>query len=283
MGQVNVNPPREPREPRGPEDRTRQARTAILFTLLGILIALIIFGIVLASLHGSGRELVVARAGALATSTALAATASAPTATPISGAGSASSPTPGGATPTANTAPPTNPTAMQVTQGSCTNHTMTWSWSGANNATGYDVVLYNPATRALYAQNTALEPRYVQAGAPGQTMALKIRARNDAGHASGYYTPSDTARIPPQTTNPDAIDVVTSTNTVTWTWYGARHATGYSVILFHYNGGAPVTDKQARVNVASFQTPTQPGTTYYLKVKSLGACAPSDYTKAKQA
>ncbi len=267
MSQVNVN-----QTPPSPE-RPRTWGTALLYILIGALIALVIEGLFLLGLRQNGRELAVLAAGATTTPTP-AATATV-TATPLG-----ATPTPAGtsaASPTPAVRPPTNPTAMRVTQGSCTRPLMSWSWSGAKGAAGYDVALYNPTTGAVLASNTTLAPRFTQVGAPGQTLALKVRSRNSAGTAPGYFTPADTAHVPPHTTNPTAIQVMTSTTTLTWTWSGAQAASGYDVVLYHYHGGAVVVDQRATVTAPRFSTPARGGTVMYLKVRADGPCASATY------
>ncbi|MDB5056661.1 MAG: hypothetical protein JWO59_133, partial [Chloroflexi bacterium] len=60
-------------------------------------------------------------------------------------------------------------------------------------------------------------------------------------------------------------------------WTGAHHATAYDVQLYHYQGGAAHTDISARTNQGQWGTTVSPGVKYFLKVRSVGACAPSTY------
>lgn len=282
MDSVNINMLAQPEPP------PRRWSYALLYVLIGVLLALIVEAIILLALRGQGRALGITVTGPAATQTARVQAAMAATATPTTTATVAPSPAAATATPRGNgqatptstptiSHAPTNPTTMQVRQGSCRRQSMAWRWSGATGATGYDVALYNPNSGAILARNTTLESRFTQVAAPGQSFALKVRARNNTGTAPDYFTPSDTAHVPPLTTNPTAIQVATTTTTLTWTWSGARSASGYDVALYHYAGPRVAIDTNTTVNAPRFTAPAHGNTTYYLKVRSLGPCGPGAF------
>ena len=209
---------------------------------------------------------------------ALAATAtpstSASTPTALSAGTPTTAPT---ATPVATTRPPTNPTALHVASGSCTVHRITWTWSGAQRAISYNVVVYNPQSGATVTSATTTAPRYILPAGPGATVALKVRSRNTAGAAPGYFTPGSVGRVPALTSNPISMTNSTSDHTLTWFWTGARHATAYDIVLYHYTGSTAKMDITARTRQAHWATAVTPGVTYYLKVRSVGACAPTTF------
>lgn len=212
-----------------------------------------------------------------ATSTAISTATVSAGATGTSTVSAGATATGGTATSTATAGPPTNPTSLRVVSGSCTLHRIVWYWSGALRATSYAVVLYNPLSGAEVRSATTSAPRYALAAGPGATVALKVQSRNAAGAAPGYFTPGSVGRVPPVTTNPISMTASATARAVRWNWTGARHATAYDVALYHYVGGAARTDIRARTIPAHWGTDVTPGVTYYLKVRAVGACAPSAF------
>lgn len=206
--------------------------------------------------------------------------------TPASQAAAGATPTgQGGATETpaaqaaatATPAPPENPTALHVISGSCSNRAIAWSWPGGARATSYELVLYDPRTGATIKDLTTGATSYRLAAGPGATVALKLRSRNATGTGRGYFTPGSVGRVPPLTTDPTQITVKVTGHRITWSWAGSRHATAYDVVLFHYVGGTAHTDISGRTDQGRWSTAVTPGVTYYLKVRSVGACGPADY------
>lgn len=257
MDQVNINapPPANPPPPRQPSRWP-------LAVFIAILAILVIASVAVAAFRRNQQ------AAANPTPTPQAATATpaasgSATATPASSGGTAQK--------------PINPTSMHVADGSCSVHHITWTWSGAQNATSYDVVLYNPQTGAVIRDTHTTGASYTLGAGPGATVALKVRSRNSAGTPGTYYTPGDTGRVPPQTTNPTNMTVSTTGHKITWFWTGARHATAYDFVLYHYDGGTAKTDITGRVAVAHWGSNVTPGVTYDLKVRSVGTCALSTY------
>jgi len=173
-------------------------------------------------------------------------------------------------------APPTNPTAMRVTQGACGSRQIAWAWSGARNATAYNVVLYNPVSGAQIGSTRVHGTRYILGAALGATAALKVQSANAAGVAPNYYTPSDTGHLPPAATNPTAVTASTAGTAVTFAWTGARHAVAYDVIVYHYNGATPVTDTQARTTHTTLTVAGTGGVDYHVKIRTVGQCGPVD-------
>jgi hypothetical protein len=180
--------------------------------------------------------------------------------------------------------PPTNPTVLRVADGTCTLHRIAWTWAGARRATAYDVVLYNPVTQTEVRAAQTRVPAYTLGAQPGTTVALKVRSRNNAGTAATYVTPGATGRVPPHTSNPTQMTAVTRGHTITWAWSGARHATAYDVVLYHYHGKTARRDIVARTAHTHWGTAVTPGISYYLKVRAVGPCAlPTYYTPAQPA
>lgn len=269
MSQVNVNANPPPPPPRMPS-------RAPIYIFIALLVVLLLAGLVLyigrrAGVHGTAHP----------TATAMAATETA-----RSGAGAIVTATtaPGAATPTAGAAqqPPTNPTALRVSSGSCTVHRIVWTWSGARRATSYDLVLYDPVSGNIVKNATTSATSYTLGAGPGATVALKVRGRNAAGTAPNYYTPggATVGRVPPTTTDPTAVTSTITGHTINWSWSGAKHATAYDLTLYHYDGSTAHTDVSARVNQAHWSIAVTPGVAYHLKVRSVGACAPSVYYNA---
>lgn len=287
MSQVNVNPT--------PPPPPRMPSRAPIYIFIALLVVLLLAGLALyvsrrAGVQGTAHPTATAVAatatarsgvGAIATATA-AATAVAAAATPTASGGSGA--TTSGPTPTAGAAqqPPTNPTALRVSSGSCTVHRIVWMWSGAQRAASYDLVLYDPVSGNIIKNATTSATSYTLGANPGATAALKIRGRNAAGTAPNYYTPggATVGRVPPTTTDPTAVTSTTTGHTINWAWSGAKHATAYDLTLYHYDGSVAHTDVTARVNQAHWSIAVTPGVTYHLKVRSVGACAPSVYYNA---
>ncbi len=283
MSQVNVNPT--------PPPPPRMPSRAPIYIFIALLVVLLLAGLALyvsrrAGVQGTAHPTATAVAatatarsgvGAIATATAVAGAAT-PTASGGSGA------TTSGPTPTAGAAqqPPTNPTALRVSSGSCTVYRIVWTWSGARRAASYDLVLYDPVSGNIIKNATTSATSYTLGANPGATAALKIRGRNAAGTAPNYYTPGGATigRVPPTTTDPTAVTSTTTGHTINWAWSGAKHATAYDLTLYHYDGNAAHTDVTARVNQAHWSIAVTPGVTYHLKVRSVGACAPSVYYNA---
>jgi hypothetical protein len=173
---------------------------------------------------------------------------------------------------------PTNPTALNVASRSCSSRQIRWTWSGASRAASYDVVVYDPRSCATIKTASTTATSYTLPAGPGATAALKVRSRNSAGTEPGYFTPGSVGTVPPITTNPTNITVSTGAgHKLTWSWTGARHATSYDLQLYHYKGGSAQTDINAHTNQGQWSTAVSPGVSYYLKVRSVGACAPSTY------
>ncbi len=271
MDQVNINAP----PPAAPPPPPRQPSRWPLALFIAILAILVIAGVAVAAFRRNQQ----AAAGSPTP------TPQAATATPAAGGNAAATPasSTAGATPTPASSSdgtaqkPTNPTSMHVADGSCSVHHIIWTWAGAQNATSYDVVLYNPQTGAVIRDTHTTGTSYALGAGPGATVALKVRSRNSAGTPGTYYTPGDTGRVPPQTTNPTSMTVSTTGHKITWFWTGAKHATAYDFVLYHYDGGTAKTDITGRVAVAHWGSNVTPGVTYDLKVRSVGTCAPSTY------
>lgn len=277
MDQVNIN--RRSSPPPG-----RPPRRPSWWPVLVLLIILIIIGIVFAARqvtqHNSASPTatvtVAPSATVAAAPTSTAQEAAATVGTPSLVPGAATSTSGGGATSTPQ--PPTNPTALHVVSGSCAQHQITWSWTGAQRATSYEVVIYNPVSGATIKYTTTTTASYTLPAGPGATAALKVRSRNAAGTGQGYFTPGSVGHVPPQTTNPTHMTVDVTDHTLTWFWGGATHATVYDFVLYHYAGaGTAKTDIKGRANQPHWAITVTPGTTYYLKVQSVGQCAPSSY------
>jgi hypothetical protein len=113
-------------------------------------------------------------------------------------------------------------------------------------------------------------------------VALKVRSRNAAGTGQGYFTPGSVGRVPPLATNPTAMTVSSSDHTLTWSWTGARHATAYDFVLLHYAGRSAHVDIRGRTNQGRWSAAVTPGVTYYLKVRSIGACSSADYSPSSR-
>jgi len=287
MSQVNVNtapPPPPPPPPRPPSRWPIYAFIAILAVLL--LGALAVY---------AGRR-ATRQATAQPTSTATAAarsSAGGATATVAAGAGpgvATSTATPSGdhtataapgatATGTTREQPPTNPTLLRVSSGSCTAHRIAWTWSGAQRATSYDVGLYNPTSGAQIKNAVTATTAYTLPAGPGATVGLKVRGRNAAGTAPNYFTPGGTTigHVPFVTANPSNMTATTTGHSITWSWTAVPHATAYDLVLYHYVGSVARTDITARTSQAHWSTAVTPGVTYHLKARSVGDCAPSTY------
>lgn len=254
-----------------------------LYVFIGILAVLLLGGLALA---GARRQSQQAAAQPTATSRAVVvvaptatttngAPAAGPTATPISGGATS----PPGATPTsaATPLPPTNPTSMHVVSGSCTVHHIAWTWSGAQRATSYEAVLYNPVSGAQVKNITASNASYTLGAGPGATVTLKVRSHNATGAAPTYFTPPSTGRVPLQISNPRSVTATTTGHTINWAWTAVPHAAAYDLVLYHYQGGTPQNDVTARRVLAHWSVPVTPGVPYHLKVRSVGDCAPRSY------
>jgi len=163
---------------------------------------------------------------------------------------------------------------MRVTNGVCGSRQIAWAWSGARNATAYNVVLYNPVSGALIRSTHVHGTRYVLGAALGATAALKVQSVNAAGVAPTYYTPSDAGHMPPAPTNPTAVTASTAGTAVTFAWTGARHAVTYDVIVYHYQGATPVTDKQARTTQTALTITGTGRVDYHMKIRTVGPCGP---------
>lgn len=255
VSRVNTNPP--PRPP------SRWPLYLLIAILVVLVIGFLVADIVRRSATGPRAQATATPVGATAT----AAASGVATATPASGP-----------TPTASALqPPTNPTSMRVVPGSCTAHRIEWTWSGAQRATSYEVVVYDPATNAAVRNAITSTAAYTLPAGPGAAVALKVRSRNAAGTGPGYFTPDKVGRVPLQATNPTHMTAATSGHTISWTWMGATHATAYELVLYHYHGGTAKADITARTVRPHWSTPVTPGIAYYLKVRSVGECAPSSY------
>jgi hypothetical protein len=285
MSQVNINTtPPPPPPPRMPS-------RAPIYVFIGLLAVLLLGGLGVYAArranHQSGAT-ATATAPAAATATALVQDAGGATATtaPVSGAATNTAAPGGGASgagATATPAPrqtPTNPTALRVASGSCTAHRITWTWSGAQRASSYDLVLYDPVSGNTVKDTSASAPSYALGADPGATVALKVRSRNSAGTAQGYFTPGSVGRVPPHLANPTHVTATVTGHQVEWSWPAVPHATAYDLVMYHYDGGAPRTDISTRVGQAHWGTPVTPGVTYHLKVRASGQCAPSTYYNA---
>jgi len=292
MSQVNVNtaPPPPPRPPsRWP-----------IYAFIAILAVLLLGGLAVyagrrathqATAQPTSTATVVTRAstgGPTATVAAggvggatSTATSSGGGAAPTSGATATGATPNSGATATGTTKqqPPTNPTLLRVSSGSCTAHRIAWTWSGAQRATSYDVGLYNPTSGAQIKNAVTSTTAYTLPAGPGATVGLKVRGRNAAGTAPNYFTPGGTTigRVPPVTANPHDMKVTTTGRSITWSWTAVPHATAYDLVLYHYSGSVARTDITARTSQAHWSTAVTPGVTYHLKARSVGDCAPSTY------
>lgn len=300
MDEVTITTPSDP----GPPQPPTRWPLYVFVAILAILAAFVIGGLAATALHRAAPRTVptiTTTATAQATSGAATATPSGPGATAAARGGTAPTPLSGGpttatpttrgtettATPAARVGavqPPTNPTVLHVADGTCTQHRIAWTWAGAHRATAFDVVLYNPITQAeVRAARTRL-PAYTLRAGPGATVALKVRSRNSAGTARDYFTPGTIGRVPPHAANPRQMTVATRGHTITWTWSGARHATAYDVVLYHYHGATATRDIVARTTHAHWGTAVTPGIAYYLKVRAVGPCAGlTFYTPARAA
>lgn len=170
--------------------------------------------------------------------------------------------------------PPTNPTTMHVTSGSCAVHQIVWTWSAAPRATAYDVVLYDPQTGAMIRSTQTRHTAYALGAGPGATVALKVRSRNAAGTASSFFTPG---RVPAVAPNPTGLSASSTGHTILWSWTAEPHASAYDVVLYHYRGHRASADITGRTTLAHWRLRVTPGVTYYLKVRTVGPCAPTQY------
>ncbi|HWE62364.1 MAG TPA: hypothetical protein VHB98_11690 [Chloroflexota bacterium] len=274
MDQININPAQPPAS--GPPPRQPVRWWPIALFLVIIAIILIVFAARQVARNNSATA--TATPSAVSTAPAVVSTVTAApgaaTNTAIPAAG-ASTNTP--AVTSTQAQPPTNPTALRVISGTCTAHRITWTWSGARRATSYEVVLYDPRTGATIKDLTVTGTSYTLPAGPGATVALKVRARNAAGTGQGYFTPGSVGHVPPITTNPTQLSAVVAKQTITWFWGGAQHATAYDFVLYHYQGGGAVVDVTGRVDHPHWAIKVTPGITYYLKVRSVGPCAPAGY------
>lgn len=277
MSQINVNAGPPPSDAPPPRPRSLWPIYVVVAILAVVLLAALL-------LRRGGQQ----ASSPPPTATATAGTARSsggPTATVGAAGGSGgaatNTPAPGGATNTPASAatpqPPTNPTFLRAASGSCTVHRVLWTWTGAERATSYDVVLYDPQTGATVKNAVASTPAHTLTAGPGARVALKLRSRNAAGTAQGYFTPGSVGLVPPITTNPTAMTVATAGHTITFSYTGSRHATAYDVVLYHYSGGAAQTDITAHTGQGHWGTAVTPGVDYYLKVRSVGTCAPATY------
>ena len=268
---------------------------APIYVFLGLLAVLLLGGLGVYAARRAGQgtaqppPTATARAAVGGVTATVRAGAGGPTATGQAGGATATAAggggTPGGgttgagATPTsaATQQPPTNPTSLRVSSGSCTVHRIVWIWSGARRASSYDLVLYDPVHGGTVKNVTTSATSYTLEAGPGATVALKLRGRNGAGTAPDYYTPGSVGRVPPAITNPTRVTATTTGHTIDWAWSAVPRAMAYDLVLYHYDGNTPHTDISSRVGQAHWSTPVTPGVTYHLKVRSVGQCAPSTY------
>jgi hypothetical protein len=166
---------------------------------------------------------------------------------------------------------------MRVTSGTCSVYRIVWRWNGARRATAYDVVAYDPQTGTTIRNVRLAGTTYTLRAGPGATVALKVRSVNARGTAPTYFTPGAVGRVPPHTPNPTHVAVSTAGNRLTWTWTAVPHATAYDLVLYHYAGNVAKADIRARHSLAHWSLGVTPGITYYLKLRSVGRCAPVSY------
>jgi hypothetical protein len=139
------------------------------------------------------------------------------------------------------------------------------------------VVLYDPRTGATVRRTRTHGTSYTLAPGPGATVALKVRSRAAAGTAPSFFTPGAVGRVPPVAPNPTRLTVSLQEHTITWSWLAVPPASAYDFVLYHYSGRTAAADITGRTPVAHWSVSVTSGITYFLKVRTVGPCAPAGY------